>query len=125
MIAYRMVGMKHKTFAGSLKDAFKGIFFVIRHERNMSFHILAAALALAASFYYKINRMEFLFVITAIFLVMITETLNTAVETLVDLYTREYHPLAGIAKKVAAGAVLGAALFAVVIACLVFGDKLW
>lgn len=116
--------MKHKTFAGSLKDAFRGVIFVIRHERNMGFHILAAALALAASFYYKINRMEFLFVITAIFLVIITEMLNTAVETLADLYTREYHPLVGIAKKVAAGAVLGAAFFAVVVACLVFGDKL-
>lgn len=117
--------MKHETFAESLKDAFLGLFFVIRHERNMGFHFLTAALALAASFYYKINRMEFLFVITAIFLVIITEMLNTAVETLADLYTREYHPLVGIAKRIAAGAVLCAALFALVVAYLVFADKLW
>jgi diacylglycerol kinase (ATP) len=120
-----MMGMKHKTFVGSLKDAFRGLFFAIRHERNMGYHLLVAAFVLAASFYYHLDRTEFLFVFTAIFLVILTEMFNTAVETLVDLYTSEYHPLAGIAKRVAAGAVLCAAFFALVVAYLVFADKLW
>ncbi len=116
--------MKHRTFAGSLKDAFKGLFFAIRHERNMRYHILAAAVALAASFRYHLDRTELLIVFTAIFLVILTEMFNTAVETLVDLYTSEHHPLAGIAKRVAAGAVLCAAFFALIVAYLVFADKL-
>ncbi len=117
--------MKHTTFIGSFKDALKGLFFVIRHERNMGFHLIAAALALAASLYYKIDRLELLFVFSAIFLVFLTEMFNTALEKLVDLHTREYHPLARIAKRVAAGAVLCAAFFAIVVAYLVFADKMW
>lgn len=116
--------MKNTTFAESLKDALHGLFYVIRSERNMSFHLIAAALALAASLYYKINRVELLFVISAIFLVIIAEMLNTALEKTVDLHTGAFHPLAGIAKRAAAGAVLCAVLFAIVVACLVFGDKL-
>ncbi len=117
--------MKHRTLAGSLKDAFQGVFFAIRHERNMAFHLIAAALALAASLYYQIDRLELLFVFSAIFLVILTEMFNTALEKLVDLQTREYHPLAKIAKSVAAGAVLCAAFFAVVVAYLVFGKRMW
>ena len=84
--------MKHRTFARSLKDAFQGVFFVIRHERSMAFHLIAAALALAASLYCQIDRLELLFVFSAIFLVIIAEMFNTALEKLVDLQTREYHP---------------------------------
>ncbi|HHU76697.1 MAG TPA: diacylglycerol kinase family protein [Firmicutes bacterium] len=117
--------MKHRTFSESLKDAFKGLFFAMRHERNMGYHILAAGIVLVVSFHFHLDRIELLFVCTAIFLVIITEMINTAVEAVVDLYTSEYHHLAKVAKRVAAGAVLCAALFSLVVAYLVFADKLW
>jgi diacylglycerol kinase (ATP) len=108
----------------SFSYAFQGLFYAFRSERNMGLHLLAAAIALAASFYYKLDKVEFLFVIAAIFLVFTAELFNTAVETTVDLLTRKYHVLARIAKNVAAGAVLLAALFALIVAFFVFGDKL-
>ena len=46
--------------------------------------------------------------------------MNTAIETLTDLASPAYHPLAGKAKDVAAGAVLLAALGALVVGALVF-----
>ena len=70
-----------------------------------------AVAALAASFYFRLEKLEFLFVITAIILVFITELINTAVEAAVDLSTKEFHPLARIAKNTAARAVLFAAVF--------------
>ena len=116
--------MKRRTFLRSLNDAFQGVYFAARMERNMRFHLIAAALVLAASLYFKIEKIELLFVLTAIFIVIITELLNTALEKTVDLYTQEYHPLAEIVKHVAAGAVLCAAIFALIVAYLVFGDKI-
>lgn len=89
----------------------------------MGLHVLAAAIAIAASFYFKVEKVELLFVVAAIFFVFTAEMLNTAMEATVDLLTDKYHILARIAKNVAAGAVLLAALFALIVAFFVFGDK--
>jgi diacylglycerol kinase (ATP) len=116
--------MNFKGIIKSFSCAFQGLLYTFRSQRNMGLHLLAAILALAASFYFKVERTEFLFVILAISLVFITELLNTALEAAVDLRTKKYHPLARIAKNVSAGAVLLAAFFALVVAFLVFADKL-
>ena len=116
--------MKNKKLIKSVYNAFRGIVYAIHSERNLPLHLVGAAAALAASFYFKVGKAELLFVITAIFLVFITEMINTAIEAVVDLKTREFHPLARVAKNVAAGAVLCAALFALVVAYIVFADRL-
>jgi diacylglycerol kinase (ATP) len=51
------------------------------------------------------------------------ELANTAIEALTDLVSPEYHPLAGKAKDVAAGAVLMAAVAALVVGLLIFGPR--
>jgi diacylglycerol kinase (ATP) len=116
--------MKHKKILNSFSNAFRGIIYAFQRERNMSIHVLGAAVALAASFYFQVERLEFLFVLIAIFLVFITELINTALEAAIDLKTEEYHPLARIAKNVAAGAVLCAAIFSLLVAYLVFAERL-
>ncbi|MGI6308302.1 MAG: diacylglycerol kinase family protein [Dethiobacteria bacterium] len=116
--------MKRKQFIRSLMDALQGIFCALRREKNMKLHLISAIIALAASFYFKVERLELLFVLTAIALVLIAEMLNTALEAAVDLKTEEFHPLARLAKNVAAGAVLCAALFALVVGYIVFADRL-
>ncbi len=55
-----------------------------------------------------------------IVLVMVCEAVNTSVEATVDLYTREYHENARIAKDAAAGAVLLSAIFAVAVGVVLF-----
>ena len=102
--------MKRKKIIYSFIDAFSGIIEAFHRERNMGLHVLGALVALAASYYFRVEKLEFLFVITAIFFVFITELINTAVEAAVDLNTEDFHPLAH-AKNVAAGAVLFAAVF--------------
>ncbi|RYD04090.1 hypothetical protein N752_16030 [Desulforamulus aquiferis] len=71
-----------------------------------------------------LTSMEWLSLCSAIFLVLIAESLNTAIEAAVDLTTDEQHPLAGIAKDCAAGAVLLAAIYSLVVAYLVFWPKI-
>lgn len=62
----------------------------------------------------NITAVEWLFIITAVFLVLITETLNSAIEYTVDLITGDYHILARYAKDIAAAAVLLASIYAVI-----------
>lgn len=110
----------NSTLLESFACAVKGILFVTASQRNMKIHLAAAAVVLAAAVLFKIDYLEAALVFFAIALVMVAEMVNTAVEKTVDLVTREYHPLAGRAKDAAAGAVLLAALFSVVIGILVF-----
>lgn len=115
---------KSKNILKSFGFAFQGIGFAFLKEKNLALHLVAATAAIAASIYFQLDRMEFLFVITAIFMVFVTEMVNTAVEAAVDLSVGEkYHPLARAAKNIAAGAVLFAAFFALLVAFLVFGGR--
>jgi len=61
----------------------------------------------------------------SISIVFICEIINTAVEKTVDTMTQDYHPIAKIAKDVAASAVLVAAINSVIVGCMIFGKYLW
>lgn len=86
--------------------------------------MVAAFMVFSLSFYLKLTTIELLFVVFAAFLVIIAEMINTAVETVVDLASEQIHPLARIAKDVAAGAVLVSAVNALVTAVLVLWPRL-
>ncbi len=116
--------MKHRNLLSSFSFAFQGIVYAVRRERNMRIHLTVALLVIVASFYFQVEKWELMFVLAAVFLVIITEMINTALERVVDLSTQKYHHLAHTAKNVAAGAVLFAALFAIVVAVLIFGERL-
>lgn len=79
---------------------------------------------LAAGLWLRLSRMEWALVTLCIALVLALEAVNTALEYLTDLVSPHYHPLAGKAKDVAAGAVLLGALGAVVTGLLIFGPKI-
>ena len=52
------------------------------------------------------SKLELAVLVLVIMFVFVTEMFNTALEFAVDLVTKEYHPLAKLAKDVSAGAVL-------------------
>lgn len=108
----------------SFNWAFDGVVHALRRERNMWIHFGAAVLVLVAALFFSLNRLEVVALFVAISFVLIAEMLNTSIEHVVDLVTDELDPRAKIAKDVAAGAVLVATVNAVVVAYLVFYDKL-
>ncbi len=108
----------------SFNWAFDGIVHALRYERNMWIHFGIAGLVLLASLFFALSRLEVIALLVAISFVLITEMLNTALEHVVDLVTDEDDPRARIAKDVAAGAVLIAAVNALAVAYLVFYDKI-
>src|ERR1039457_1020859 len=93
-------------FFRSFSFAGQGVWHVVRTERNMRIHLVAAVGAVAAGLVLRISAVDWACVLMAIGLVLTAEALNTVVEALTDLCTSEYHPLAKIAKDAAAGAVL-------------------
>lgn len=105
--------------------AIEGIITFFKTQHNAWIHALAAVAVVALAFAFDVSVSEWCLLIVAIALVIITEMLNTAVEFLTDLVSPNHHPLAKKVKDVAAGAVLFAALAAVVIGVIVFAPKVF
>lgn len=109
----------------SLRQAWRGARYAWKTQGHMQFHALIGAIVLLAAWWSRLARWEWLLLIYAIGAVLVAEVLNTALELVVDLVQPNFHPLAGMVKDVAAGAVLLAALQAVLIGIGIFGPPLW
>jgi len=107
----------------SFKSAVEGMIYVLKSQRNMRLHILAAAFILVLSVLLKMEVGDLLFLLSAVVLVLLAEMFNTAVELTIDMIKDSYHPLARIVKDVTAGAVFIASLYAVTVGYLVFFRK--
>lgn len=105
----------------SFGHAFRGLGILVRTEHNARIHAVAAILVVAAGALARISAVEWALVALAVVCVWATEAVNTSIEFLVDLVSPEIHPLAAKAKDVAAGAVLVAAMGALIVGVLVFG----
>ena len=104
----------------SFGPALKGMKTAVVSENNFHIHLIAAVAVIGLGYYFKVQRSDWLWLTAAIGLVFITEYLNTAIEKLTDLVSPQFDERAGKVKDIAAGAVLMAALIAVVIGMLVF-----
>jgi len=104
----------------SFDYAFRGIKFLIKSQHNARIHLLATILAILLGYYLRIKQAEWIFITIAIILVWITEAINTSLELLANLVSKEHDDLIGRAKDVAAGAVLISAIGSVIIGILVF-----
>lgn len=104
----------------SFRYAINGIRTSLWQEHNFRIHLVAAFLVIALGFYFQVTSSEWLWLITAISLVLITEMINTALEHLVNLVEPNQNPKAGKVKDIAAGAVLIAAIGAIAIGIIIF-----
>jgi diacylglycerol kinase len=112
-------------FIAGFGHAFRGLWYALRTQRNARVHVFIAILAILLGIVLHISAIEFAMVFVAITGVFIAEMFNTVFELCIDLASPEYHPLAKIAKDVAAGAVLLSAILSVVIGLFVFIPHLW
>ena len=99
--------------------AFQGIKFAVTLDQNIRFHLVFGFIVLILSLFLRVSKTELLFVIFAIFFVVITEMINTAIEEMTNLILKEHSREAKIAKDVAAGSVLLSAIFAVIVGLVV------
>lgn len=114
-----------KRLRRSFKFAIAGVVYVWRSQPNMKIHSIMGTIAVLLGFLLRISEAEWLALVLVIGFVLILEVINTAVETLVDLYTTEYSELAKHSKDTAAGAVMLMAVVSVVVGCIIFIPKIW
>jgi diacylglycerol kinase (ATP) len=109
----------------SFKHAFSGVWYVVRTQRNARIHLAVALVVIALGLWLGLSYTQWAVIVLTIGLVLAAEAFNTVAEAVVDLATAERHPLAKIAKDVAAGAVLLMAITAVLVGLLILGPPLW
>jgi diacylglycerol kinase (ATP) len=109
----------------SITHAMRGLGHLLASQHNARLHALATGLALFVAVWLDLNRLEWLVLVLTIAAVWCAEAFNTALELLADAASPEFHPLVGKAKDVAAGAVLIAAIAAVVVAALILVPRLF
>lgn len=112
--------MAKESVFRSLQYAWTGIIRCFAIERNMLIHLTAATLAIIFAWYLEFSRIEIALVVLTSTAVLAMEMINTALEKMVDLVSPEYHPLAGLVKDIAAGAVLLVAFGSVIVGCLLY-----
>lgn len=113
-----------RKFSSSIKYCLEGINFVITNESNFKKEIVIGIIALLLSYILKISRIEFIIILIMIALVLTSEIINTSIEKVVDLYTRDYNNLAKIVKDVSAGSVLVMSIFSLLVGIIIFLPKI-
>jgi diacylglycerol kinase (ATP) len=111
----------------SLFDSFnyaaEGVIHALRTQRNLWIHFTLAAAVLVAAVAFGVSRLELMVLLLAITFVLVAELVNTAIEAAVDVASTSFDPMAKLAKDIAAGAVLIAALNAGAVGYLVFSGE--
>ncbi|MBS1745580.1 MAG: diacylglycerol kinase family protein [Bacteroidetes bacterium] len=105
-------------------NAWNGITYFFKNERNGIIQAGVAMLVLLLGFYFHLSPSEWIIIIVCIGAVIAMEMMNAAIEQLCNLVYKEYHPAIKIIKDVAAGAVLFVAIISSVIGLIIFIPKI-
>jgi diacylglycerol kinase len=117
--------MRSRNFLESFRFACSGLWYALRTQRSTRIHLTVAAAVVALGLWLNLSYIQWAVLTLTIGFVLVSEMLNTVAETLVDLTSPDYHPLAKVVKDVTAGAVLLAAIISVIVGLLVLGPPLW
>ena len=109
-----------KRLGQSFKYAKRGLFYTLKSHQNLRVHLFLAGVVIIAGALLKISFGGWVALLIGIFLVLMAEMINTALEEIINLVKEDHSEKARIAKDVSAGMVLLAAIFAIVIGLLVF-----
>lgn len=116
--------MRLKRLIKSFNFAISGVITALKSEPNMKIHFFISFVVLFMSLFFNFSRVELILLLLTIGMVITAEMFNTAAEKTIDLITEEYHPIAKLVKDVAAGAVLVTSVIAVIVAYLLFFDRI-
>ena len=108
----------------SFKFAFRGAWKLVSTEASIQVQLAIAVLITILGFVMQISLMEWMLQSLSIALVLVSESLNTAIEKLCDFIHPEYHKRIGFVKDISAGAVTFAVIFAIIIGLIIYIPKL-
>ncbi len=104
----------------SIGNALRGIAHILNHHYNARLIFLSSIFAVLLGFYLQVSNLEMFVLGVAAMVLFIAEVINTIIEDVVNLITREFHPQIKIIKDVAAGVVLVAVFFSIILCYCVF-----
>ena len=113
-----------KRFLNSFKYSLQGLKYAYFHEQSMFIHALATILGILLGLILKINRYEWIIVISLLCLIAVLELFNTSIEATCDAITKEKNPLIKIAKDTASGAVFVASIVGILVGLIIFIPKI-
>lgn len=113
-----------KRILKSFCYAYEGMKYTAKTQLNFKIHLVGFIFMFFTSFYFSFTKMEFIICLILGFVVLILELFNTAIESVVDLVSPEFHILAKRAKDCAAGAVLLAAILSVCVWGMIIYNKI-
>lgn len=108
----------------SATHAWRGVGILIKTVHNLWGHLFFGVLAVYLGYILKISSVEWILLVLTIGLVLLAESINTAIEIDIDLTSPEYHPYARDTKDVAAGAVLISVIVALLVGAIIFLPKI-
>ncbi len=107
-------------FIKRLGFALCGLRLLIKTERHFQIHTIAFIMVIIIGCFFKISSYEWVAILLISGLVIVSEAINSSIEKLSDVITREHNPLIKQVKDIAAGAVLIAAILALIIGLVIF-----
>lgn len=113
-----------KKYVNKFRYAFGGLFHGIRHDKSIFLQCLLGLGVLLAFLLFDLSLMEWCIIILLVGLIITLEFINSAIETIVDFISPQYHEKAKIMKDYAAAAVLVMSMTAAIIALLILKGKL-
>jgi len=113
-----------KKTRDSIKYALCGIKYVFESQRNIRVQLIIMIITYITGYFFNISSTEWLILILISSMVLTLEIINTALEEVVNLVTEEYRKTAKHAKDTAAGAVLTASFFAIIVGLIIFIPKI-
>lgn len=124
----KLTGRDRGFWAGrwfSLRAALAGARYTLRTQPNAWIELCAVLVVCLTGWWVHLTWLEWGILGITFFLVLALESLNTAIEAVVDLVSPDYHPLAKVAKDTAAGAMVFVVLGSICVALAIFSPRLW
>ncbi|MCX7705693.1 MAG: diacylglycerol kinase [bacterium] len=111
---------KNKDVVESFTNAFRGLFYVLKHERNLRIHCGIGCTVIIGGIFFRLPFLEFLILVIIVSMVIVAEIFNTAIEMFSDMFFTQYHIQIRRIKDIAASAVLISTITSVIVGYLLF-----
>jgi diacylglycerol kinase (ATP) len=108
----------------SLKFAFRGTWLLLTTEDSIKAQVFVAIIVTVLGIYFNISNTQWMLQFLAIGMVLVAESINTAVEKIADFVHPDFHVKIGFIKDIAAGAPTFAAIISLIIAGFIYIPKI-
>ncbi|HAO09323.1 MAG TPA: diacylglycerol kinase [Chryseobacterium sp.] len=112
--------MRKPPLHKSLRNAFRGVFLMMKHERNFQLEFAAFLVNVFLIFYLKLSSTDTILILMVSLGVLTTEILNTAIEKICDFIHPDFDHKIGFIKDISAGAVVLMAILSVIVGIMVY-----